>query len=408
MIFNSFPFVVFFLLLFLLVRSMPHRHVVPIVLAGSLLFYTAWYPVYILLLLIDVLVNYLLMRKMLRSPSSKFFLTISITFTLAVLAWFKYSTLVVDTISPLLFAWLGIEIAPPSFFLPLGISFYSFQIIALMVDISKKRIEPPRNFLQFLLFIVFFPQLIAGPIVRGAELLSQLNYGGRITSNRSRRGIWLLTSGLLKKVIIGDFLLADFVNEVFSAPAVGSAGYHLIALYSFSFLIYFDFSGYSDIARGLSCLLGFELPFNFKEPYLSRNPSEFWRRWHITLSTWLKDYLYIPLGGNRSGTLRTYLNLIITMLLGGLWHGAAWNFVIWGAMHGILLAFYRLRPRNAAKADTTLTLKDIPQTIIFFHMVCLLWVFFRAPTFEDATIFLTTLFTGSAEGGARYFKPSSS
>ncbi len=393
MLFNSFPFMVFFFVLYLVLRATPRRFIAPTLLGASLLFYAAWHPVYLLLLLAEVAANYLLMRWMLRSQNPRAPLVLSIVLTMGVLAWFKYSALAVETALPILQGGMGLQIEPPDFFLPLGISFYSFQIIALMVDVQRRNIDPPASFSRFLLFVVFFPQLIAGPIVRGAELLPQLDHGGEVTSERSRRGVWLIVSGLLKKVVIGDFLLASFVDEVFATPGVGGAGHHWIGLYSFAFQIYFDFSGYTDMARGLACLLGFELPLNFREPYLSRDPSEFWRRWHMTLSTWLRDYLYIPLGGNRHGPVRTYLALILTMLLGGLWHGAAWNFVVWGGAHGLLLVLYRLWPRKPAPGEQALRWMDLPGVLVFFHIVCLLWVFFRASTFAEALDFFGALFT---------------
>ncbi len=238
--------------------------------------------------------------------------------------------------------------------------------------------------------------MIAGPILRGSEFLPQLARGGIFERERTRRGIWLIASGVLKKVIIADFLLAPIVDEVFAYPGVSSAPVHLIALYSFAFQIYFDFSGYTDIARGIACLLGFELPLNFREPYLSRNPAEFWRRWHITLSSWLRDYLYITLGGNRKGPLRNYANLMITMLLGGLWHGAGWNFVIWGGLHGFLLVSHKfagalgLRRRDP---ESKLSLRDVPSIVLNFHAVCFIWIFFRATTFADALQFMDGLFS---------------
>lgn len=214
----------------------------------------------------------------------------------------------------------GFGYAPPipDVFLPLGISFYSFQIIALAVDSYRDARSAPRSLSLYALFITFFPQLIAGPILRGPQLLPQLLEGARFSSQRRNRGLVLCAVGLIKKMVFADFLLGPFVNSIFAEPGIANAAFHWAAMYAFSFQIYFDFSGYSDMARGLALLMGFELPLNFEEPFLSRNPSELWRRWHITLSQWLRDYLYLPLGGNRSGAARTYLNLMLTMLLGGL------------------------------------------------------------------------------------------
>jgi D-alanyl-lipoteichoic acid acyltransferase DltB (MBOAT superfamily) len=196
--------------------------------------------------------------------------------------------------------------------------------------------------------------------------------------------LWLVAGGMTKKVVFGDFLLAPFVDSVFQYPGVTSAPTHLIAFYSLAFQIYFDFSGYSDIARGLACLLGYELPLNFAEPYLSRNPAEFWRRWHMTLSRWLRDYLYIPLGGNRRGAARPSFNLLATMVLGGLWHGANWTFLVWGALHGALLIGHRLFSRDREPSDSRLSVRDVPAIVLTFHAVTALWVFFRAPNVQAA------------------------
>jgi D-alanyl-lipoteichoic acid acyltransferase DltB (MBOAT superfamily) len=332
---------------------------------------------------------------MLRSSRPRIFLVASIVFTLGLLAFFKYAAFLVENTAPLTQGPLGYAPPLPEVLLPLGISFYSFQILALQIDSFRGAIEPPRSLARYALFVAFFPQLISGPILRGHEFLPQLERGGRLEPERTRRGLWLIASGLLKKAILGDYLLAPFVNEVYGNPGVASAPVQLVATYGFAFQIYFDFSGYTDMARGMACLLGFELPFNFREPYLSRNPAEFWRRWHTTLSRWLRDYLYIPLGGNRRGPARIYANLLLTMLLGGLWHGAGWNFVIWGGLHGLLLSVHRRLRRHPTDAERSFTPGDIPRVFALFHAVCLFWVFFRAETFGDALLILEKLLTGS-------------
>jgi D-alanyl-lipoteichoic acid acyltransferase DltB (MBOAT superfamily) len=291
---------------------------------------------------------------------------------------------------------LGAAAPPlPEVLLPLGISFYSFQILALQLDVYRGAAQAPASFARYLLFIAFFPQLVAGPILRGHEFLPQLERGGRVAPERTRRGLWLIASGVAKKVVLGDFLLAPFVDPVFAHAGVAPAPVQLLAVYGFAFQIYFDFSGYTDMARGMACLLGFELPPNFQEPYLSRNPAEFWRRWHMTLSRWLRDYLYVPLGGNRRGRARTQLNLFLTMLLGGLWHGAAWTFVLWGGLHGLLLVAHRAFAGSWRGQDTPLRARDALRILACFHATCLLWIFFRAATFGDACAILARLFTGS-------------
>jgi len=392
MLFNTLQYALFLALVLLVLRAVPRSARNGVLLGASLLFYSLWLPVYLLLFLADLAINYALLRAMVRSSRPRPYLIASIVITLGLLAGFKYTAFALETLIPV-FDGLGYTVEIPRYFLPLGISFYSFQIVALAVDTYRRRIEPVESFARYALFISFFPQLIAGPILRGAEMLPQLAAGGVRTPERTRRGCWLLVSGLTKKIVFADFLLAPFVDDAFVIPSLGPAPFHLIATYSFAFQIYFDFSGYVDMARGSAALMGYEIPTNFLEPYLSRNPAEFWRRWHITLSTWLRDYLYIPLGGNRGGTLHTYVNLFITMLLGGLWHGAAWTFVVWGALHGLLLAVHRLGGGTAGDIERPIGLRDIPGIFVTFHCAALLFAVFRAPSLADAGAFLGRLVT---------------
>ncbi len=399
MLFNTLQYALFLGLVLLGLRVLPARMRTGLLLVASILFYALWLPAYLILLLVDLGVNYALLRAMLVGKRPRAYLTASVVFTLGLLACFKYAAFVIESLLAVLpavgLSGLATAWSPdlPDFFLPLGISFYSFQMIALAVDTYRRDIEPVESFSRYVLFISFFPQLIAGPILRGAEMLPQLARGGEMTPQRTRRGGWLLVSGLLKKVVFADYLLAPFVDDAFGAPAVGSAAYHLIVTYSFAFQIYFDFSGYVDMARGSALLMGFEIPTNFLEPYLSRNPAEFWRRWHITLSTWLRDYLYIALGGNRLSAARTYFNLFATMLLGGLWHGAAWTFVIWGGLHGVLLAGHRLMGGTAGDIDRPITLRDLPGLLFTAHAAALLFAVFRAPTVGDAGLFFSGFMT---------------
>jgi len=361
-----------------------------VLLGASLVFYTMWIPAYLLLLLLDVVVNYGLLRAMLVSNRPRLHLVASCVFTLGLLAYYKYAAMLLETALPVLEGGFGFSPEVPEIFLPLGISFYSFQILALTIDCYRDKVRPPVDgpgvrvptFARYTLFVSFFPQLIAGPILRGHEFLPQLERGGETTRDRTRRGLWLIGVGLGKKVILADFLL----------PPVSS--FHWLALYSFAFQIYYDFSGYCDMARGMALLLGYELPLNFMEPYLSRDPREFWRRWHVTLSRWLSDYLYIPLGGSRRGHLRTYGCLMATMLLGGLWHGASWNFVVWGGLHGLLLLGHRLVGRRPVDLGADIGWRDGPRIFLLFNAVSLTWVFFRAPTFERAMAYFGALFSG--------------
>jgi D-alanyl-lipoteichoic acid acyltransferase DltB (MBOAT superfamily) len=395
MLFNSYPFLVFFLVVLVTYRVFPPRRRVSLLLGASLLFYFLWIPQYLLLLLVDIAVNYGLLRAMVRSRRPRTVLAAVLVFNLGLLGWFKYAAFLVSSVAAVWGLFAPVALPVPQILLPLGISFYTFMIIALAVDTYRGDIEPVQSLRDYAVFMCFFPHLIAGPILRGSEFLPQLRAVAGASPEQSRRGLWLIASGLAKKVLLADLLLAPFVNVVFGAPGFASAPEHLVAVYSFAFQIYFDFSGYTDIARGAALLLGFELPFNFQEPYLSRDPAEFWRRWHMTLSRWLRDYLYVPLGGNRAGRARMLLNLMLTMLLGGLWHGAAWNFVIWGGLHGLLLVVHRLAPRGQRPAERPLRWSDAPRILLAFHAVCLLWIFFRAHSFTDASAVLHRLFTGT-------------
>ncbi len=395
MLFNSFQFLIFFAVFGLAYRLAPRSARIPWLLAASLLFYALWIPAYLLLLVVEIGVNWLLLRAIARGPRPKLALAASVTFTLSLLAYFKYAAFFLASVSPLMDRILGSHPALSEILLPLGISFYSFNILALAIDTARGREGEPPSLGHYALFISFFPHLIAGPILRGRDFLPQLARGEHMSPERTRRGWWLIASGIGKKMILGDFILAPFVSDIFATPGVASAPVHWLALYSFAFQIYFDFAGYTDMARGLACLLGYELPANFLEPYLSRNPAEFWRRWHVTLSTWLRDYLYVPLGGNRRGRLRTYLNLLATMLLGGLWHGAGWNFLAWGGIHGLLLVLHRAFAGRAAAQDAPIAWRDAPKILLCFHAVILPWVFFRTANFADATAFFAGLFSNS-------------
>ncbi len=395
MLFNTFQFAIFLAVVLAGYRAVPRDRRASLLLAASLVFYAFWIPAYLLLMLADVGVNYALLRVMVRSRRPRLILACSITFTLGLLAFFKYAAFAVQLAAPALDGLFGYAPQVPDVLLPLGISFYSFQIIALAVDTYRGAREPVRSLGRYALFVSFFPQLIAGPILRGDQLLPQLARGGELTPERNRRGLWLITSGLAKKVVLADFLIAGFVDTVFQEPGVGSGAFHLVAVYSFAFQIYFDFSGYTDMARGIALLLGFELPKNFTEPYLSRNPAELWERWHITLSSWLRDYLYIPLGGNRGGRNQTYRNLMVTMLLGGLWHGAGWNFVIWGGIHGVLLAGHRAWVGRRPSGQDPIVARDVLKIGLLFQGICFAWVFFRARTLSDALQVLESIVTGS-------------
>lgn len=260
--------------------------------------------------------------------------------------------------------------------LPVGISFYTFQTLSYSIDIYRGKIEPCSRLLDFAFFVSFFPQLVAGPIVRAIDFLPQINKPYSLSREGFGNAVFLIATGLVKKVVISDYISVNFVDRVFDNPEIYSGFMNLMAVYGYSIQIYCDFSGYSDMAIGLAALLGFKLPINFNSPYKSKSITEFWRRWHISLSTWLRDYLYISIGGNRKGKIRTYINLLITMLLGGLWHGAALKFIIWGGIHGLGLAFHKLwLSLVKVKKNMPWSLMSI---LLTFHFVAFCWMYFRA------------------------------
>ncbi len=274
--------------------------------------------------------------------------------------------------------------------LPFGISFFTFETMSYTIDVWRRELEPAARYVDYLLFVCFFPHLVAGPIVRPGQMLPQLAAHPRADGDMQARGLWRIATGLAKKVVIGDYLAQAIVNRVFATPERFTSLEVVLAVYAYAAQIYADFSGYSDVAIGSAALFGYELPENFDAPYHSVDLQDFWRQQHISLSTWLRDYLYKPLGGSRGGALRTYRNLMITMVLGGLWHGASWNFVVWGALHGGALAATRMwqRARTSTAPAPDGAAWRAMATLTTFHFVCLAWIFFRAPTFADATLML--------------------
>jgi alginate O-acetyltransferase complex protein AlgI len=321
-------------------------------------------------------------------------LIISVVTQLTVLGFFKYYNFFVDSMIAALGSG-GVEASSWSLdiILPVGISFYTFQSISYAIDIYRREITPTRRFFDFALFVAFFPQLVAGPIERAKHLLPQISMPRHITFDESARGVFLIVVGLFKKVAVADGV-APIVDQIFGSGGFVSWIDVVIGTLLFAIQIYCDFSGYSDIARGVSKLFGVDLMINFNLPYFARGPSDFWRRWHISLSTWLKDYLYIPLGGNRGSSWFTGRNLMITMVLGGLWHGAAWNYVLWGFYQGTLLCIARFwgewRPKPA---HPTGTVRNAASIAFFFIFVCYGWLLFRAHSFEQIVQFTGILFT---------------
>jgi alginate O-acetyltransferase complex protein AlgI len=369
---------------------------------SSLIFYGAWKPVYLLLLVGSIGVNFWLGLKMEDLARRRSIGTLGVALNLALLCYFKYTNFLFDSFTTL----TGTPLPFVNVILPLGISFFTFQQIAYLVDVMRgAKVE--RDLVSYALFVSFFPHLIAGPLVHHAEMIPQFK---RARTSRSAvlaaRGLAIFAAGLFKKVVIADNL-AQFVTPVFAHLDAGggvTTQWAWLATLAYTLQIYFDFSGYSDMAIGLALLFGIRLPVNFRSPYKAASIIEFWRRWHITLSRFLRDYLYIPLGGNRLGEQRRYLNLLLTMLLGGLWHGAAWNFVIWGGLHGLYLCINHLwRAWRGEDGQRSMPAKILSWAVTFFAVV-IAWVFFRAKTAAGAWQMLGSLF-GFEAGSAAYASP---
>ena len=394
MLFNSVVFLFAFLpityVVFWLLRSTRARYVWLAV--TGYVFYAYWDARFCLLMLFSTLVSYVAGRAMLRwdqhPRQRKLCLVIPIVVDLGLLGFFKYTNFVLDTVTDVSRAFGG---NPPvrhlDVILPIGISFYTFHTISYIVDAYRRVIRPTRNFFEFAAYVSLFSQLVAGPIVRFRQIEDDLENIGHASRTRWLPiGVGFFVVGLVEKVVVADSLAAFVDPALASYHTLSTAGAWL-AMLGYTFQLYFDFSGYSTMAVGLGYLFGLRIPQNFNSPYKALDPSDFWRRWHISLSTVMRDYLYIPLGGNRDGEARTYRNLLITMVLGGLWHGASWNFVIWGAYHGVLLLTYR---RFAASWDR---LPAVVRQLSMFFFAVVGWVFFRATTMGMATSLLGRMFT---------------
>ncbi|MFZ9032313.1 MAG: MBOAT family O-acyltransferase [Robiginitalea sp.] len=395
MLFNSFGFIVFFLaVLGLYYSPITWTNKKRMLLLASYLFYAMWNPPLILLLWISTLVDWTAGNKLYRETDPrkrKMWLYLSILVNLGFLAFFKYGEFLLENFTFLVNS-VGMEFqaASPDILLPMGISFYTFQTMSYTIDMYYKRNEPARTFLDFALFVTFFPQLVAGPIVRAPELIPQFYAPRKATVKQFLWGSFLLTLGLFEKVILADVLLSKTADTAFGAGKVLHSVDAWAGTLAFSGQIFFDFAGYSTCAIGIALMLGIFLPDNFKYPYGAIGFSDLWKRWHITLSSWLRDYLYIPLGGNRKGPTRTYINLALTMLLGGLWHGAAWTFVVWGGLHG----FYLMAERYLKK-HVTLKINawnGFVLALLTYTCVNITWVFFRAREFGTAMDMLGSMF----------------
>lgn len=337
---------------------------------------------YFVLLIIAAVVDFTLAQLIYYAREKwlkKVFIALTLVVNLGLLAYFKYTNFLFDSF----YSLYGREFEAFDIFLPVGVSFFTFQSLSYTLDVYRGSIKPVENIIDYAFFVSFFPQLVAGPIVRAADFLPQIQKPTFITKEMFGRAVFLIGCGLFKKAVISDYISINFVDRVFDAPTLYSGLENLFAVYGYALQIYCDFSGYSDMAIGIALLLGFHFPVNFDSPYQSQNITEFWRRWHISLSSWLRDYLYISLGGNRKGKLRTFFNQMITMLLGGLWHGASWRFIIWGALHGLSLNVHKyFRKVKPAEPTTKTGWKKIRNILYTFHFVCFCWIFFRASSME--------------------------
>jgi alginate O-acetyltransferase complex protein AlgI len=393
MLFPTVEYALFFLAVLTIAWSLYRlpRAYKGVLLLASYAFYGFWNWTY-LPLLIGISVFAGVVAKLIQRSTSpdarKAWLVVGVTVCLGALAYFKYTSFLLTNLLAL-WGWLApspqIPITSP--LLPLGISFFVFHAISLLADCYRGRVTEPVQLGDALLYVAFFPQLIAGPILRASRFLPKLAVRRNPHAIRVNRAFLLIVGGLFKKVVISNMLATRLVEPVFSVPRSFGAGDTLLAIYGYAAQIYCDFSGYTDIAIGCALLLGFRFPRNFNAPYKATTPQEFWRRWHISLSSWMRDYLYFPLGGSRKGHLRTGFNLMLTMLLGGLWHGAAWTFVAWGGLHGLLLVGYRIWSRSTWHELIALqnsTAWRWIARILLFHAVCAGWVFFRASGFEIA------------------------
>ncbi len=383
LLFNSFEFLVLGILV-LGIYATIYRHKRPrtlFLLAFSLFFYYKTSGIFVLLLLGTLVAVYLMTRRMSLSEGRvrKWWLVGVITVVLGVLAYFKYANFLGEN-----FCWIiGREFHRFDILLPVGISFYSFQLLSYAIDVYRRELEEERDFLDYAFYITFFPQLVAGPIVRAKSFLPQLKQEIVLNRNEIEKGFFLIMMGLFKKSILADYL-SQYNDLVFANPGAYSGVETLMAIYGYAIQIYCDFSGYTDMAIGMGKMMGFDLGINFNKPYQSTSLTDFWRRWHISLSSWLRDYLYIPLGGNRKGKVRTYINLLLTMLIGGLWHGANWKFVFWGGMHGVGLIVDKLWQKLTKGKLKGYRLARIAGWFITLHFVIFLWIFFRADSFAVA------------------------
>jgi alginate O-acetyltransferase complex protein AlgI len=398
LLFNSGFFLFFFFCFLFFYQFVYKRKLTRVVLFTifSLYFFYKACGFYFLLILLSAVVDFNLSNGIdrAREPARrKWLLAFSVVINLGLLFYFKYTDFFIGIVNDV----SGKNIQPLKLLLPIGISFYTFENLSYTIDVYRGQFKPVKSFWDYCFFLSFFPKLVMGPIVRASDFIPQIRQDVFVSREEVAGGLYLILSGLFKKVVISDFIYVNYVDYIFSDPSRHSGIECLLGIYGYALVIYCDFSGYSDMAIGMARWMGFRIPANFDSPYQSTSITEFWRRWHISLSSWLRDYLYIPLGGNRKGKLRQYLNLFATMLLGGLWHGASWNFIVWGALHGTALSLDKIRMELFGVAEKVRSrfyvfFQKSLGLFLTFHFVCFCWIFFKSGSFEKARIMLHQLF----------------
>src|SRR3954471_8510134 len=412
MLFNTFHFAYFFAILFPLYWVLRHRAQNIVLLAASYYFYACWNPKFLALLILSTVMDYgcgLAVDRIEAPRRRKLFVALIMALNLGMLGYFKYYNFFAGSLQAALArGGIHVPLAQLQVVLPIGISFYTFQSMSYVIDVYRRDIKPTRNLVEFAAFVSFFPHLVAGPIMRPTSLLPQIEKPRKFNLQQFYQGSYLIFWGLTKKVVVADNL-ALIVNDLFGKWQTIDGGLALIAIYAFAFQIYCDFSGYTDAARGIAKCLGIELALNFNLPYFATSPQDFWGRWHISLSKWLQDYLYIPLGGSRGGTFLTYRNLMLTMIIGGLWHGAAWTFVLWGFYQGLLLVAHRLarpwldriRPTEPVDRACWKALR----IFVTFHLICVGWLIFRASSIAQVRGMIRAIVDRPAIPASSYLLP---
>ncbi len=402
MLYNSFQFLIFFPLVVCFYFAIPHKYRWILLLVASYYFYMCWKAEYLLLIVCSTLIDYfagLRMGRVAEKEKRRIYLILSLVANLGLLFTFKYFNFVNESLRQV-FQHFNVLYNVPSLkvLLPVGISFYTFQTLSYTIDVYRGEREPERHLGIFALYVSFFPQLVAGPIERSTRLLPQFFEKVAFDYRRVKDGLILMAWGFFKKVVIADWV-AIFVNQVYNHPEMYPGLPGIVATYFFAFQIYCDFSGYSDIAIGAAQVMGYRLMLNFRRPYFSKSISEFWKRWHISLSSWFRDYLYIPLGGNRVKRARMYLNIFIVFLVSGFWHGANWTFIVWGGLHGVFLLISRWTAEWRHRLHRFVGLTKYPdlhrflKVLVTFHLVWFSWIFFRANSISDAFLIIRNLFT---------------